>query len=61
VIAKVSEFLSNVRSELKKTTWPTRKDTYGSTVVVIALVIAVAIFLWLIDSALSRMIKYLLS
>ena len=61
MIAKVSEFLSNVRSELKKTTWPTRKDTYGSTVVVIALVIAVAIFLWLIDSALSRMIKYLLS
>ena len=61
MIGKVSEFLSNVKSELNKTTWPTKKDTYGSTVVVIALVIAVAIFLWLVDSALSRLVKYLLS
>ncbi len=61
MIGKVSEFLSNVKSELNKTTWPTKKDTYGSTVVVIMLVIAVAIFLWLVDSALSRLVKYLLS
>ncbi|PLX81339.1 MAG: preprotein translocase subunit SecE [Desulfuromonas sp.] len=61
MIGKVSEFLSNVKSELNKTTWPTKKDTYGSTVVVIVLVIAVAIFLWLVDSGLSRLIKYLLS
>ncbi len=61
MIGKVNEFLSNVKSELNKTTWPTKKDTYGSTVVVIGLVIAVAIFLWLVDSALSRLIKYLLS
>jgi len=61
VIGKVSEFLSNVKSELKKTTWPSKKDTYGSTVVVIVLVLAVAVFLWLVDSALSRVIKYLLS
>ncbi|PLY00689.1 MAG: preprotein translocase subunit SecE [Desulfuromonas sp.] len=61
MIGKVSEFLSNVKSELKKTTWPTKKDTYGSTVVVIALVIAVAVFLWLVDTALSGLVKYLLS
>ena len=61
MIGKVSEFLSNVKSELKKTTWPSKKDTYGSTVVVIVLVLAVAVFLWLVDSALSRVIKYLLS
>ena len=61
MIGKVSEFLSNVKSELKKTTWPSKKDTYGSTVVVIVLVLAVAVFLWLVDSALSRLVKYLLS
>ncbi len=61
MIGKVSEFLSNVKSELNKTTWPSKKDTYGSTVVVIVLVIAVAVFLWLVDSALSRLVKYLLS
>ena len=61
MIGKVSEFLSNVKSELNKTTWPSKKDTYGSTVVVIVLVLAVAVFLWLVDSALSRLVKYLLS
>ena len=61
MISKVSEFLSNVRGELNKTTWPTKQDTYGSTVVVIVLVLVVAVFLWLVDSALSGLIKYLLS
>ena len=60
MIAKATEFLSNVKSELKKVTWPSRKDTYGSTIVVIVLVLVVAVFLWVIDSALSAVIRTLL-
>jgi preprotein translocase subunit SecE len=60
VLGKTTEFLANVRNELKKVTWPTRKDTYASTVVVITLVLVVAVFLWVIDSALSTMIRFLL-
>jgi preprotein translocase subunit SecE len=60
VLGKTTDFLANVRGELKKVTWPTRKDTYASTVVVIALVLVVAVFLWVIDSALSTMIRMLL-
>ena len=58
---KTAEFLQQVKGELQKVTWPTRKETYGSTVVVIVLVLIVAVFLWLVDSALSAMIKTLLS
>ena len=60
MLGKTTEFLANVRGELKKVTWPTRKDTYASTVVVIALVLVVAVFLWVIDSALSTMIRFIL-
>jgi len=60
VIGKISEFLANVKSELKKVTWPTRKETYGSTIVVIVLVLTVAVFLWVVDSALSAVIRMLL-
>ena len=60
MIGKTSEFLANVKSELKKVTWPTRKETYGSTIVVIVLVLAVAVFLWAVDSALSAVIRMLL-
>jgi preprotein translocase subunit SecE len=46
---------------LKKVTWPTRKDTYASTLVVIVLVLAVAVFLWAVDSVLSMLIRLILS
>ena len=58
---KVTEFLHQVKAELQKVTWPTRKETYGSTVVVIVLVLMVAVFLWLVDTGLSAMIKALLN
>jgi len=58
---KVGEFLQQVKAELQKVTWPTRKETYGSTMVVIVLVLMVAVFLWVVDSALSAMIRTLLN
>ena len=58
---KVAEFLQQVKAELQKVTWPTRKETYGSTVVVIVLVLMVAVFLWLVDTCLSALIKTLLN
>jgi preprotein translocase subunit SecE len=60
VLGKTTQFLSNVKVELEKVTWPTRKDTYASTLVVIALVLAVAVFLWGVDSVLSAVIRTLL-
>jgi preprotein translocase subunit SecE len=58
---KIAEFLQQVKAELRKVTWPTRKETYGSTVVVIVLVLMVAVFLWIVDSALSALIQTLLN
>jgi preprotein translocase subunit SecE len=58
---KVAEFLQQVKAELQKVTWPTRKETYGSTVVVIVLVLMVAVFLWVVDTGLSALIKALLN
>jgi preprotein translocase subunit SecE len=60
VIAKVSGFLGNVKAELSKVTWPTRQDTYGSTIIVIVLVILIAIFLWAVDTGLSTAIRSIL-
>ena len=60
MLGKVTQFLSNVKGELLKVTWPTRKDTYSSTMVVIALTLVVGVFLWVVDSALSTVIRLLL-
>jgi preprotein translocase subunit SecE len=57
---KAGEFLGQVRAELQKVTWPTRKETYGTTVVVIVLVLLVCVYLWMIDTALSTLIRTML-
>ncbi|MCG6973402.1 MAG: preprotein translocase subunit SecE [Desulfobacterales bacterium] len=59
-IDKGLQFLREVKIELKKVVWPTRKQTIGSTVVVLILTIIVALFLGLIDMGLSGIIRMVL-
>ena len=48
------DFLKEVQAELKRTTWPAPKEVQGTTTVVIITVFIFAIFLWVVDVALSR-------
>ncbi len=59
-ISKATQFLREVKVELKKVTWPSRKQTIGSTVVVIALVMLISIFLGAVDLGLSSLIRIVL-
>ncbi|MCG6912041.1 MAG: preprotein translocase subunit SecE [Deltaproteobacteria bacterium] len=59
-IDKSLQFLREVRVELKKVTWPSRKQTIGSTVVVIILVVIISIFLGIVDFGLSNLIRAVL-
>ncbi len=54
------QFLREVKTELKKVTWPSRKDTLSGTVIVLVTVFVIAIFLGVVDSGLSNLIKMLL-
>lgn len=54
------QFLREVKIELKKVVWPTRKQTIGSTVVVLILTMIIALFLGLIDMGLSSIIRLVL-
>jgi len=47
-------FLQEVRSELKKVTWPSRKEVYSTTLVVIATSIFFGFYLWGLDIVFSR-------
>ncbi len=60
IISKTTQFLREVKVELKKVTWPSRKQTIGSTVVVIALVMLISIFLGAVDLGLSSLIRIVL-
>jgi preprotein translocase subunit SecE len=54
------QFFREVRVELKKVTWPTRKETIASTSVVLITVFLVAFYLGVVDLGLSRLIKIFL-
>lgn len=58
---KSVEFLKEVKVELKKVTWPTRKQTTGTTVVVIIFVFIVAAFLGIFDLGLSKLVQVVLT
>lgn len=58
---KSFQFYQDVRSELRKVTFPTRKETIASTVVVITVVFIIAIYLGMIDFVLSLLLGNLLN
>ncbi len=59
-VQKALQFLREAKAELKKVTWPSRKQTIGSTVVVIVLVIIISLFLGVVDMTLSSLIHIVL-
>ena len=58
-MAKVSiqQFAKQVRQEALKVTWPSRKETVVSTVMVMAMVVLAAIFFFLVDQVLSFAVR----
>ncbi len=56
-VAEGRAFLTEVRGELKKVTWPSRKEVYSTTLVVIATSIFFGFYLWGLDLALSRLLS----
>ena len=54
------EFLRQVRQEVGKVTWPTRKETGVTTAMVFLMVIVAAIFFFLVDVALGHLVRFVL-
>ena len=46
-------FVQDSRTEVRKVVWPTRAETVQTTLIVMALVLLVGIFLWLLDMLLA--------
>ena len=47
-------------AETKKVVWPSRKETVQTTGVVLAFVVVMAVFLWIVDALLVWVVKILL-
>lgn len=52
------QFLKDVKSELKKVTWPTKNETINTTIIVIIGVLILSAFLSLVDTVLSTYVRW---
>jgi preprotein translocase subunit SecE len=53
-------FLTEVRSELKRVTWPSRKEVYATTIVVIITSIFFGLYLWGLDLIFTQAVNWVL-
>ena len=50
-------FLTEVRNEMRRVTWPSRKEVYATTVVVIITSAFFGLYLWGLDLAIDKVIR----
>ncbi len=46
----IAKYFREVKSEMKKVIWPSRKQVVNNTTVVIAAVVLIGIFIWVLDA-----------
>jgi preprotein translocase subunit SecE len=57
---KVRDFFESVWKELKRVSWPTRKEVYGTTLVVVVTILIFAVYLGIVDLVLAFIQKNVL-
>ncbi len=56
---RARRFLAEVRNEMARVTWPSRREVYATTFVVIVTSIFFGLYLWGIDLFLDRIMRWL--
>ena len=57
---RLSRWFREMKSELKKVVWPTRSQTINNTLIVIACVLVVGVFIWGFDALANAVVGALI-
>lgn len=57
---RAGEFLGEVRNEMKRVTWPSQREVYATTIVVIVTSAVFGVYLWTVDQLLDRGVLWVL-
>ena len=60
-LVKLTKFLREVKSELKKISWPSKKELTANTIVVLVSVFFAATVIWIIDGFFAQILKAILA
>ncbi|CAK0767561.1 Protein translocase subunit SecE [Gammaproteobacteria bacterium] len=53
------DFILESRGEVRKVVWPTRAETFQSTLVVMGMVVVMAVLMWFLDAVLLWLVRLL--
>ena len=56
-VPKQSNFFQGVKSEMEKTSWPTKEELFKYTVIVVATVVFFLVFFYALDLGIGRIIE----
>ncbi len=59
-MGRIGRFFRDVKSEMKKVSWPKRKEMVNSTVTVVATVVVFVLFFAVLDTGISKLIRLIL-
>jgi preprotein translocase subunit SecE len=57
----IPQFINEVRAEARKIVWPSRKETWITSVMVFIMVLIAAAFFWIVDTGLGFASRIILS
>lgn len=61
MLAKTKIFFDDVKLELGKVTWPTRKETVSTTWVVVVIIVLISLYLGACDVVLAKLMRLILA
>ena len=61
MIEKTRSFFDEVKQELDRVTWPTRKETVATTWVVVFIVVLISFYLGACDLVLAKLLRFFLN
>lgn len=61
VFERFRDYLTEARAELKKVTWPTKKEARVTSIAVLVLVAVMSIFLGLVDLGMMKIVNVILT
>ena len=56
LVGRLSQFIKDVRAELKRVSWPSAKEVKNTTIITLIAVVFFAAYLFAVDQALARLI-----
>lgn len=60
-VGEFKEFFEESKAELKKVTWPSKKETTSTVIAVLVFTVVMSIYLGLVDVTLSKLVEFILS